>query len=316
MKMPGQLLRRMAAAVCRPETMERLIDPIVADLQSECATVAGQRGWKSRLPAWRGYLAFWKALSLYCLMQTFQPSRSESSGSAMRMWGFSLTAFIVMTIALTLPPLIEFRWRGTLAERVLLVFLLIPQALPLTIPAGVSLGTLCAMRGRRPSARTIVAFLFIAGVATFGVWAVMEWGLPAANQRFRELIFAQLGDGTVVNLDLGMNELGLSRLSQRTDPAAVRHSRLLWALCFATAPLGIFALGLAARVRRFGAAVAISLVASIAYIFTMFGLDEALRDGVLRTVAAWLPNILFMLAGALMLCYRREDRTDGVYTRA
>ena len=54
--------------------------------------------------------------------------------------------------------------------------------------------------------------------------------------------------------------------------------------------------------------MAISLVASIAYIFTMFGLDEALRDGVLRTVAAWLPNILFMLAGALMLCYRREDR--------
>ncbi len=116
MKMPGQLLRRMAAAVCRPETMERLVDPIVADLQSECASVAGQRGWKSRLPVWRGYLAFWKALSLYCLMQTFQPSRSESSGSAMRMWAFSLTAFIVMTIALTLPPLIEFRWRGTFAS--------------------------------------------------------------------------------------------------------------------------------------------------------------------------------------------------------
>jgi len=103
---------------------------------------------------------------------------------------------------------------------------------------------------------------------------------------------------------------------QRTDPAAVRHSRLLWALCFATAPLGIFALGLAARVRRFGAAVAISLVASIAYILAMFSLDEALRDGVLRTIAAWLPNILFMLAGALMLGYRRDDCRDGVHTRA
>ena len=314
--MPGDRLRRFAAAVCRPDTMERLVDPIVADLQSECADAAGQRGWKGRLALWRGYLAFWKALGLYCLMQTVRPSRPESGGSAMRMWAFSLTAFIVMTIALTLPPLIDFRWRGSPAERALLVVLLIPQALPLTIPAGVSLGTLCARRGRRPTARAIVAFLFIAGVATFGVWAVMEWGLPAANQRFRELIFAQLGDGAVVNLDPGMNELGLSRLSQRTDAAAVQHSRLLWALCFATAPLGIFALGLAARVRRLGPAVAISLVASIAYIFTMFGLDEALRDGVLRTIAAWLPNILFTLAGALMLFYRGEGRRDGVYTRA
>lgn len=302
--MPGDRLRRVATALCRPDTMERLVDPIVADLQSECADAVGQRGWKGRLALWRGYLAFWKALSLYCLMQTFQPSRSESSGSAMRMWAFSLTAFIVMTIALNLPPLIEHRWRGTLGERVLLVFLLIPQTLPLTIPAGVSLGTLCAMRGRRPSVRSVAAFLVIAGFATFGVWAVMEWGLPAANQRFRELTFAQLGDGAVINLEPGMNELGLSRLSQRTDPAAVRHSRLLWALCFATAPLGIFALGLAARVRRFGAAVAICLVASIAYIFTMFGLDEALRDGALRSIVAWLPNLLFLLAGALLLRYR------------
>jgi hypothetical protein len=173
--------------------MERLVDPIVADLQSECADAAGQRGWKGRLALWRGYLAFWKALSLYCLMQTFQPSRSESSGSAMRLWVFSLTAFIVMTIALTLPLLIEFRWRGTFGERVMLAFLLIPQALPLTIPAGVSLGILCAMRGRRPSARSVVAFLVIAVFATFGVWALMEWGLPAANQRFIELISAQLG---------------------------------------------------------------------------------------------------------------------------
>jgi len=106
-----------------------------------------------------------------------------------------------------------------------------------------------------------------------------------------------------------MNELGLSRLSQRTDAAAVRASRLLWALCFATLPLALFSLGLAPRVRRFGSAVAVSLVVSIAYVFTMAILNEALRDSMLHTIAVWLPSIAFMVAGALML--RQGQKTAG-----
>ena len=314
--MPGDRLRRLAAAVCRPETMERLVDPILADLQSECADAAAQRGWKGRLALWRGYLAFWKALGLHCLMNMFQPSESESSGSAVRMWAFSLAAFAALTIAITLPPLIDFRWRGSIGDRLLLVFLLIPQALPLSIPAGVSLGILCAMRGRRTSLRAVAAVLVIATVATFGVWTVMEWGLPAANQRFRDVMVAQLGDSAVINMDPGMNELGLSRLSQRTDARAIQASRLLWALCFASVPLAVFALGLSARVRRFGAAAGVSIVSSLVYIFTMASLDEALREGMFRAIAAWLPNLVFIFAGAQMLRYRREDRGDGVYTRA
>ena len=308
MTMPGQLLRRMAAAVCSPKTLERLVDPILADLQSEVADGAATHGWKRRLALCRGYLAFWKALGLHCIVQMTHPPQSRSGSSAMRMFAFSLVAFCLLTLAITLPPLIEFRWRGTLAERMLLASTLIPQALPLSIPAGISLGTICALRGRRSGVRTIVAVLGIAALSTFGVWIIMEWGLPAANQRFREVMVAQLG-GAVINLDPGMNELGLSRLSQRTDAAAVRASRLLWALCFATLPLALFSLGLAPRVRRFGSAVAVSLVVSIAYVFTMAILNEALRDSMLNTIAVWLPSIAFMVAGALML--RQGQKTAG-----
>ena len=41
MTRPGDRLRRFAAIVCGPETMARLVDPIVADLQAEYESVAG-----------------------------------------------------------------------------------------------------------------------------------------------------------------------------------------------------------------------------------------------------------------------------------
>jgi hypothetical protein len=140
------------------------------------------------------------------------------------------------------------------------------------------------------------------------VWSMLEWGVPAGNQRFRELVAARLGDGRTVQLDPGLNELGLSRLAQRTDAPAVRHSRLLWALCFASGPLAIFAFGIAARVRRFSTALALGLATCLAYIFVMFGLDESLRDGMLRVVAAWVPNVLLFVAGVLLL---KKSATGG-----
>ena len=162
-----------------------------------------------------------------------------------------------------------------------------------------------------------MAVLVIAGVATFGVWAVMEWGLPAANQRFRELMFAQLGDGAVINLDPGHERAGTvapvaahrcgGHPALAAPVGAVLRDRSAGRFSRSASP---HACAASARRRR------ISIVASIAYIFTMVGLDEALREAMFRAIAAWLPNILFMLAGALMLRYRREDRGDGVYTRA
>jgi len=157
------------------------------------------------------------------------------------------------------------------------------------------------MRGRRTNSRHVAAVLAIAAVATFAVWTMLEWGVPAANQAFREMLAARLHDGRPVNLDPGLNELGLSRLSQRTDPRAIQHSRLLWVLCFATGPLALFSLGLATVVRRFSAAIAVSAVAILLYWAFMASIDEALRAGTFRGAGAWLGNILFMLAGVLLL---------------
>lgn len=306
MTRPGDGLRWIAARFCDQRTMERLVEPIVADLKAEYDTAAAQGDWRARWLVWRGYGSFWKALGLHCIMSTFQPSRSDSTDSMRRLVAFSIGALAIMTALLVVPPMLEFKWDGGPLEKLRLILLLVPQALPLSIPAGICVGVVCAMRGRGTGPRHVAAVLAIAAVATFAVWTMLEWGVPAANQTFREILVARLGDGRLVNLDPGLNELGLSRLSQRTDARAIQHSRLLWALCFATGPLALFSLGLAGVVRRFSAAIAVSITAIVLYWAFMASIDEALREGTLRGAGAWMGNILFMLAGVLMLRYGRR----------
>jgi lipopolysaccharide export LptBFGC system permease protein LptF len=182
------------------------------------------------------------------------------------------------------------------------VSLLIPQALPLSIPAGVCLGIVSAMWGRRPTGRKVLAVMIVAAAAAFIVWTTMEWGLPAANQRFREICAARFGDGIAINLEPGMNELGLTRLGQRTDLPAVRQFHLLWALVFATIPLASFALGLSVRVYRLSLAIVAGLASCAAYVMLMSMLDYALPTALPAIVAiAWMPDIVFLLAGVALL---------------
>src|SRR5206468_3086669 len=66
MTLPGTRLRALAARIFGQHTMDRLIDPIVADLQTEYAD-ATRRGrvWRSRWIRLAGCVAFLKAASLY-----------------------------------------------------------------------------------------------------------------------------------------------------------------------------------------------------------------------------------------------------------
>ena len=259
---PGTRLRALAWRVCRRETMERLIDPIVADIQAEHEIAArrGQCGWTVR---WRGYWSFWSAIARHCLTAPFQASPRDADISLVRVVAYPVVGFVLLTALLMAPPLRAFPWWGSAADRIAVALTLVPQALPLTIPAGLCLGVIAALRGRRPTSGRVLTVLALAAVSTVAVWAMLEWGVPAGNQRFRELFASHLA-GRPVQLEPGLNELGLSRLTQRADAAAVRQSRLLWALCFASGPLAIFALGISARVRRLSTALALGLAACLA----------------------------------------------------
>jgi len=309
MRRPGDRLRRLASVVCGSETMRRLVEPIVADLQAEYEASVADGAWRTQWVMWRGYCAFWKALGLHCILSAFQPSRSESNGGMGRVVAFSLGALTLTTALLIVPPMLDvryFRWADGPLDKLRLILLLVPQSLPLSIPMGICVGVMCAMRGRRASARHVAAVLAIAAAATFAVWTMLEWGVPWGNRAFREVAASRLGDGRPVHLEPGLNELGLSRLSQRTDVRAVQHSRLLWALCFATVPLALFSLGLTRVVRRLAVAVVFGFTAIVIYWAIMATIDAGLRAGDFGGAGAWVGNILFILAGVLMLRYGRK----------
>jgi hypothetical protein len=63
---PGDRLRAFAAGWCCPETMERVIDPLIADLQREHGE-AVRRGlmWRSRWIQIAGWFAFLKVI-VFC----------------------------------------------------------------------------------------------------------------------------------------------------------------------------------------------------------------------------------------------------------
>lgn len=311
MSAPGSRLRALAGSVCSRRTMERVVDPSVADLQSEYAATRGESPWRRGRVLWRAYAGFWKALILHATLSAVAASPGE--GSAMRrIVSFSGVGFILFTCLLVYPPLLrDVPGSWSRADRALLTLILIPQAVPLSFPAGVCLGVLCAMRARRITARHLTIVLIVGAMASASAWIMLEWGTPRANQQFREMVIARVTEGRTVHIEPGLNELGLSRLGKRTDGEAIRHYHLLWALCFATIPLSVFALGMAGTIRRLAPAVLLAFAASLGYIMAIMALDNLSHGTLPQVIAAvWAPNLVFVALGVLLLGVRRGGNDE------
>jgi lipopolysaccharide export LptBFGC system permease protein LptF len=308
MTLPGRSLRAFAARICDAETMERVIDPIVADLQWEHEDALRQgRVWQSRRLLLRAYAGFWRTLAWLALWRTVGFGRGVDIATVRRACVFSFAAFVSVTVASVMPSLTGVApWGGSTMTRMLLSAYLIPQALLLSIPVGVAIGVLVACRGRLTTRRDVYSVLLVGAACACLSWLLMEWIVPDANQRFRELVYAQLPTESRVNpLERGVNELGLSRLGLRKDPIAVRHFHRLWAYCFATVPLALFALSLAVSIKRGGFALAGFVAACFAYTASMFILDGLAAESALPPMlAAWLPTLLLLIGAAALLVLR------------
>ena len=55
---PGTRLRALAARLCAATTMERLVDPAIADLQAEYEEARTGPSWRRRWIWMRGHIAF------------------------------------------------------------------------------------------------------------------------------------------------------------------------------------------------------------------------------------------------------------------
>jgi hypothetical protein len=295
MTMPGQRLRALARRWCSAETLERLIDPILADLQSEYLSARDQRPRRRRALLLNGYLGFWKAVMMHTLTGLVDSGDVALARSTLL---FSACAFLGMTMLLVLPPL-----RGLNAHfGIGIIPLLVPQALPLSLPVALCVGVLCGARGHRTRWSHLLIVLALAAVSTGVAVGIIEWLIPAANQAFRELIFARLsGSPRNVHLERGLNELGFSGLVARNDPAALRQLQLLCAIAFASVPMSLTALGLAGYVRRAPVAASLGIVVSAGYVALMFLTDAAVvRSTGWSLLMLWLPNLLLLCVGALL----------------
>ena len=66
MKRPGARLRAIVARLCCAQTMERLVDPTLADLQAEYETaVSGNRKWESRRIFVLGHIALIQVMAVH-----------------------------------------------------------------------------------------------------------------------------------------------------------------------------------------------------------------------------------------------------------
>ena len=298
---PGTRLRSWAVTWCRPGTIERLVDPILADLQCEYQTsIARGQAWRARAILLISYFAFWKALALHA---TLPPAEDVERRLARTTIIVSIVAVITTTILFVLPPLLEPRGLpGEAIDTLTFVLLLVPQALPLSLPIGLCVGVLYGMRGRRPLRRHVLFVLAMASVGVVFALISVQWLVPAANQAFREALVSALSPGQTVHLEPGLSELGLSRLSARADVAARRQFQTLLSVCVAPMSFGLLALALSPFVRRAALAVPLAILAPLAYWQLMFLTSEARPVTSFDiAVAPWLPNLVFLAISFALL---------------
>lgn len=301
-------LRALAARILDLWTMEHVIDPLLADLETECAEAnRGGRVWRSRWTLIAGHAVFFKTLVL-CgaqdVMVLFSGWPADDMAALKRTLGASAAAIAITTVVLEMPPLLNSPFAISDPKT---IFYLIPQALVLAVPMGFTVGVFYGLRGRIVSSRSRGAVLACAIVCSVACLVMLAWMLPWANQAFRQVVFGH-GSGPDGVVAKGFNELTLRELSERM--ASYRRtgvvgwdSRLLaysyhqrWALSCATVVLAVFALSMAPRMVT-GWAVGPGALGTllIYYVLLWSGRASVLQLNLPALVGAWLPNTLFAL---------------------
>jgi Lipopolysaccharide export system permease LptF/LptG len=307
MTRPGVRLHSIAARWCRPGTMERLFDPVLADLQAEYEdAVRGGRMWQSRWVWILGHVAFFKLVAWHggeramCILH-------ELTREDRRTLGFCVGTTVVFTLLLVGIPLLS--WSHPEPAR--WAIYLIPGALPISIPIGLTFGILWGLGRVAASRRSRRLVLLLAIAASVASFTMLAWVLPAANHAFRVSVAGR-------PFQKGTNELTLSELGRLLEPgthepmavappatlrtlALVYHTR--WALACAPFVLSLFALAVTGRGQRGRLMLGLAGCAAIfGYYVIMVAAGELGLDRTLPVfAAAWTPNALFLILSVAVM---------------
>jgi Lipopolysaccharide export system permease LptF/LptG len=320
MNTPGDRLRSFAARWCAPDTMSRVIDPLITDLRFEHgeAARAGRR-WKARLVRVAGWIAFMKVVAL-CLYRDGL-SRGAPTTDDRRMLGrvFAWSGGItIIVIALLELPFVS-AYASPLNELTPMRFVyLIPQGISLALPIGATLGIVLGLGSCEISTRVRAICLLSAVLASTAVFVNLGWVTPAANQAFRVLVNGGAVAPGIAELPLGQLVREIERFNH--DPEFAQFGSLL-ALVFAfhsrialsVSPLlfVFFALSTlsAGNVGRWMAVGAVCAGFFSYYMFMLAARGQVFAGTVPAYAAAWFPNVMLLLVTTVVaIATRRRSR--------
>jgi hypothetical protein len=260
MSRPGDGVRWLATRVCTERTRRRLIDPAVADLQSEFA--AARRTGSTRRTWWTlaaGYQSIAKVLAIAVCGDLWVEAvtwQAEERAGARR---GGLVAIAATVIGTALFVAMQVQVRGTVSpDWALLSLYLTPSTLALTVPPGLVLGVAWTFHGAARTRKLAVAAMVVTVLCSAAMFANLGWLTPEANQAYRETIVPREFRDTTP-LPRGFHELSWAGMRARLrevrgveSPSEVRFYEASYhrKLAITVAPLALVGVMLALAFRR------------------------------------------------------------------
>jgi hypothetical protein len=297
--MPGRTLHRLAARICSERSLERIVEPAIADLQKEYADTMLRSLSRRAQVLLLGYAGILEVIAMTALEMSLPVGNERSALLRTFFWAAVVTAcasglLVAFTIA-AVPVFAPFY-----------IALLTPMTLPIALPIGLTFGIAFGLGNRGVSRHTKRIVLFSAVLVTVLSFSSMAWVKPVANQSFRQSVFSAIGGrGTVMK---GLNEMSISelyreaRMAPRGD-ATQMPARASWmyhltcALPIAPLVLSVLALTLIARGVRNATVIAMC----VAYYLLLVTTEALVYEGLPPAAGAWIPNAMFAAAAVYFM---------------
>lgn len=238
------------------------------------------------------------------------------------------TAFIVAGTLILVAAPFQYFAEADRRDATASVLYLVPQALMLSVPLGLTLGVIWGMGRGGVSRHSRATVLLAAAALSVTVFAIAGWLGPASNQAFRVAIFEGHArrDGHVLAGDLpkGVNEMTLAELRRELrspDPRwpLLRDTRTLalnyhrrWAIAAAPLVLSFFVLVVIGSGHRTVILLALATLTTVFGYYAVTGTARVAGALLPAFAVAWLPNTVFVvasIAGAVARSRARDCRS-------
>ena len=285
--------------------MERVIDPLIADLQGEHAeAVRNGRAWKGRWIQVAGVVAFFKVVVICAWIEMTTADRwtPDDRKSLMRAAVISVPTAVVIT-ALLVSRSAENYPKVLLHPSPTRFLFLAPYPFVAGVVLGTTLGVVLGLGGRALSRRLVATAIGVALICSAIVFIDVGWVAPAANIAYRMTIgvsdpapsFPEPGEQSLGGLRRHIRQFDRDpALAAFGFPAAMSfdfHRRI--AMSFSPLVFTVFALTLAGNVRRrwvLGIAACATFVGYVWLVIVATPWRLQPWDTWSPYAAAWLPN--------------------------